>query len=159
MKKQPINIHIVIPGQPVVKKNTHRISVFIKDKKTGRKKVRPYPLYYYTERWKEWAGRAIIACYNFKEKHPEYIYPITDRINLKVLFYLNNLRTVDLSALYEGIQDVLAGNAGIQSKLAPESYQILFDDSFKYIGSHDGSRIFWDKQNPRTEVFITEFIL
>jgi hypothetical protein len=33
---------------------------------------------------------------------------------------------------------------------------LLKDDSYKIIAGHDGSRILYSKENPRTEVYITK---
>lgn len=50
---------------------------------------------------------------------------------------------VDLSALYEGIQDVLV------------ELNVLTDDNYTIVASHDGSGVFVDKTNPRMEITIT----
>lgn len=50
---------------------------------------------------------------------------------------------VDLSALYEGIQDELVAT------------NVLIDDNYLIVASHDGSGVFIDKDNPRMEIEIT----
>jgi len=50
---------------------------------------------------------------------------------------------VDLSALYEGIQDVLV------------ELNVITDDNYTIVASHDGSGVFIDRVNPRMEVEIT----
>ena len=57
----------------------------------------------------------------------------------------------------EGVQDVLAGNRGVN--IADKSYyQILEDDSIRYIGSIDGSRVIHlPGEPPRIEITITDF--
>lgn len=50
---------------------------------------------------------------------------------------------VDLSALYEGIQDVLV------------ELNVLTDDNYTIVASHDGSGVFVDRANPRMEIEIT----
>jgi Holliday junction resolvase RusA-like endonuclease len=75
------------------------------------------------------------------EGRPEGIdYPII----LKCHFYVKDNIRRDMSALYEGIQDVL-----VEAK-------ILKDDNFKIIAGHDGSRVFVDKENPRIELWLQE---
>lgn len=148
-------IKIIIPGNAINKKSTHKMSLYMKDKH-GRRIPRKFPVYYYSEAWKKWGQKAIVVCNRYKALHPEIAFPITERMNLKVLFYMDKIIKIDLSAMYEGIQDVLAGNAGV-GKLEPSIYQIIEDDSIRFIGSHDGSRVFYDKINPRTEVYLTEF--
>lgn len=51
-------------------------------------------------------------------------------------------RRVDLTNLLEAIDDVLV------------KYEVLKDDNSEIITSHDGSRVLYDKDNPRTEVVI-----
>ena len=51
-------------------------------------------------------------------------------------------RRVDLTNLLEAIDDVLV------------KYGVLKDDNSEIITSHDGSRVLYDKDRPRTEVVI-----
>jgi len=50
---------------------------------------------------------------------------------------------VDLSALYEGIQDVLV------------ELSVITDDNYTIVASHDGSSVEVDRVNPRMEITIT----
>ena len=70
--------------------------------------------------------------------------PIEEPVEVKCLFYMPTRRRVDLTNLLESIDDVLV-RAGV-----------LKDDHSGIIVSHDGSRVLYDKDNPRTEVFISE---
>jgi Holliday junction resolvase RusA-like endonuclease len=54
-------------------------------------------------------------------------------------------RRVDLVNLLEATCDVLV------------KYKVISDDNSRVVASHDGSRVFYDKENPRTEIFIEEF--
>lgn len=150
-----MNIHITINGCPIVKKGTSKTSLFTKDK-FNRKIPRDTPVHYYTQVYKDWAKNAIQTLMVFKTKHREIQFPIADKINLKCLFYMPDNRRVDLSALYEGVQDCLAGNEK-WANIDPNLFQIIFDDSVRYIGSHDGSRVLMDMINPRIEIFITDY--
>lgn len=71
-------------------------------------------------------------------KYPTIDYPV----EVKALFFMGTRRKVDLTNLLEALDDVLV------------KAQILDDDNSKIIVSHDGSRVYYDKQNPRTEVTI-----
>ena len=51
-------------------------------------------------------------------------------------------RIVDLTNLEEAIDDILV------------KYGVLKDDNSRILVSHDGSRVLYDKDNPRTEVTI-----
>jgi len=152
-----IDIKIVVPGNPIIKKNTSKTSLFQKDK-FGRRTVRAIPVHYYTKVYKEWARNAIQSCAVFKTKHPEISFPITEQLNMKCLFYRDSNRIIDLSNLFAGIQDVMAGNEK-WANIPKHLFQIIYDDSTRYIGSLDGSRVLLDKVNPRIEVYLTNFIL
>jgi len=68
--------------------------------------------------------------------------PIDEPVNLKCLFYRKDRRPIDLINLLEAIQDILV------------KYGILKDDNSNIVASTDGSRVFYDKENPRTEIVI-----
>lgn len=152
-------IYLVIPGNPIVKKSQAKHGIYRKDKKTGRIMQLSSPITYYTSAYKEWAKVAITKCYNLKCKLDEkYNLPIISRVNLKCLFFLDRNYRVDLSALYEGVQDLLIGHVGLfYDKMPGHLYQILYDDSSDYVAGHDGSRVFLDPTNPRTEVYIQPY--
>ncbi|MHB8362718.1 MAG: hypothetical protein ACYDBX_03810 [Patescibacteria group bacterium] len=150
-----INIEIVIPGTAIVKKNTAKTSLYYKDK-NGMRIPRNNPVHYYTSEYKDWAIIAIQACAVFKTKNSKIQFPITEKLNVKCLFYLKDNRAVDLSNLFQGVHDVLAGNAGAVS-VHPNIYQIIYDDSSRFIGSVDGSRILLDMVNPRTVIHLTNY--
>lgn len=152
-----INVNIVIAGTPIIKKNTSKTSMYMKDK-FGRKIPRDNPVHYYTTEYKDWARNAIQTCMVYKTKHREIQFPITEKMNLKCLFYMPNNRMVDLSNLFAGVHDVLAGNEK-WANVDPSLYQIIYDDSSRYIGSVDGSRVLLDMVNPRVEIFITNYIM
>ena len=69
---------------------------------------------------------------------------ITTPINVKALFYMPTRRKVDLTNLFEALNDIMV------------KYQVIEDDNSKIIVSLDGSRVLYDKKNPRTEIEITE---
>jgi len=157
-----MELKIIFPGEARVKKNSmHKHEVY-RDKKTGQIKLyggdKIRPVIYLEPAYVEWAKLAIQAAVVFKSKHPEFGYPLSDKYNMRCLFYSNEDKIVDLSALYEGVQDVLAGNAGIKIKIPDYMYQIIMDDNTRFIGSHDGSRyIYLPSEQPRTEVTLTDF--
>ena len=61
---------------------------------------------------------------------------------MKCLFYMPTHRRCDLTNMLEAIDDVMVAGG------------LLADDNYKIIESHDGSRVLYDKENPRTEVYI-----
>lgn len=80
------------------------------------------------------------------EKEAGYFLPcwrnISDPIEVTALFYMPTKRRVDLTNLLEALDDVLV------------KYGVIEDDCADIIVSHDGSRVLYDRENPRTEVSI-----
>lgn len=67
---------------------------------------------------------------------------IKDRVEITCLYFMQTRRKVDLTNLLEATDDMLV------------HYKIIEDDNYNVIASHDGSRVFYDKENPRTEITI-----
>ena len=65
-------------------------------------------------------------------------YPVT----LKCVYYMPTKRLVDLTNLLAASCDILV-KAGV-----------LADDNSNIVVSHDGSRVLYDKENPRVEIEI-----
>lgn len=76
----------------------------------------------------------------FVPKNQKIDYPV----NIRCIFYMKTKRKCDLTNLLEAIDDVLV------------HYGVIADDNYSIVAAHDGSRVFVDKDNPRTEVFIEE---
>lgn len=120
-------------GVPRVKKNTQR-AILAVNKKTGK----PYPKIVQTKAYLAWKKSAIPQINRQKPRET-----ISQPINLQCRFYMDTNSLVDLSALYEGIQDELVACG------------VLSDDNYAIVASHDGSGVFVDKTNPRMEIIIT----
>lgn len=118
-------IHFIIPLQPITKKNSQQILV---NRITGKPFVSP------SKKFKEY------------EKAALWYIPrgnmIDSEVNIKCLFYMETARKVDLTNLLEAVDDIL-----VRARL-------LADDNFTIVAAHDGSRVFIDRENPRTEIFI-----
>lgn len=167
-----INFKIVLPGDVPVKKNTmgqmwHRI-----DKKTGRKIPLDKPIKYYKPAYKEWIKEQVVRVELWKRQHPELKFPLSGSFVTSFIMFRKRKGTVDLSNLYEAIQDLLNGHAGnfldkhrmvegekIKQKYDHERYRILEDDDCKTIACHGASTVIYVPDNPRLEIFITEFKL
>lgn len=65
-------------------------------------------------------------------------------VNVRCLFYMKTHRRVDLVNLLEAIDDILVKAGAIE------------DDNCEIVAGHDGSRVYYDKDNPRTEIYIEE---
>ena len=66
-------------------------------------------------------------------------------VNMQCVYFMPTKRAVDLVNLLEATCDILV-NAGV-----------LADDNCSIIAAHDGSRVFYDKKNPRVEITITQY--
>ena len=133
----------LIPLNPRTKKNSMDIK-FKSNGKNGFFKKTIYgfryvgiPFISQNERYKQYECDAGW----FLKKLPE---PISEPVNVKCIFYRETAGRCDLTNLLESIDDILV------------KYGILKDDNFKVIAAHDGSRVFVDKDRPRTEIEITK---
>ena len=121
---------LIIQAQPVTKKNSISLHV-IKDR-TGRSRIIPSP----SKQYKEYEREAL-------RQLPIDFQTIDYPVNVKAEFYMGTHRHVDLVNLQEALLDILV------------KAQVLKDDDSSIVESMDGSRVFYDKENPRTEVTIT----
>ena len=127
---------LTILGVPRVKKNNQ--AVVLARSKSGKY----FPKKVDTPAYKTWHKNAVPQI-NLQKPTLEIDFPI----NLACKFYMDTAVKVDLSALYEGIQDVLV------------ELNVLTDDNYLIVASHDGSGVFIDRVNPRMEIEITEKIV
>ena len=117
---------ITIPIEPRTKKNSQQIIMC-----KGRPMIIP------SKQYKDYEKQAL----NFLIFNTMVIdYPV----NVECHFYMKTKRKCDLTNLLECADDVLV-KAGV-----------LVDDNYTIIESHDGSRVHYDKDNPRTEIIIKE---
>lgn len=119
-------IKFTIPLTPVTKKNHQQIKT---NKATGKPFVMP------SRQYKEYEKSALWFI-------PRQEKPIDTRVNVKCLFYMPTHRRVDLVGLLQAIDDIMVKAGALQ------------DDHSGIIVSHDGSRVLYDKEKPRTEVEI-----
>jgi len=119
-------LKITIPVEPRTKKNSMRL-VKLKNR------IVPIPSKQYKE---------------FEEKCLDHLLPYIDLlinypVNICCLFYMKTRRKVDLTNLLEAVDDILV------------RYSVLVDDNSQIVAGHDGSRVYYDKDNPRIEIDIT----
>lgn len=119
-------LKFTIPLPPVTKKNSQQIII---NKSTGRPMVIPSKQYREYEKECGWfvQGKGM---------------NINEPVNVKCVYYMPTRRRVDLTNLMEATHDILV------------KYEVLEDDNSKIIRSVDGSRVLYDKKNPRTEITI-----
>lgn len=118
---------IILYGDPRTKKNSARI---LKSHSGGRF-VAPSKAYvdYETDCLRQ-----------IKRPHS----PTSARVNVRCVYYMKTARRVDLANLIEATCDIL-----VKAK-------VLADDNSQIVAAHDGSRVDYDKKNPRAEIWIEE---
>lgn len=117
----------MIPGPPITKKNHQMIRV---NRKTGK------PFVGQSKRYVDYEST---ASYFLLPKPPSPIdYPVT----VKCTYYMPTRRRVDMTNLMAATHDILT------------AYHILADDNRDVVASVDGSRVDYDKNNPRVEIYI-----
>ena len=65
-------------------------------------------------------------------------------VNVQCLFFMDVHRKVDLCNLLNAVDDSMVKSG------------LILDDNRDIIAGHDGSRVYFDKTNPRIEITITE---
>ena len=120
-------MRIVLLGQPITKKNSQRIIT-----------VRGHPVIIPSAQYKAYEA----ACLE-QIRYMYHMEPISGRVNLQCLYYMQTRRLVDLVNLLEGTQDILVNAC------------VLSDDNNEIVFGVDGSRVLYDKENPRVEITIT----
>ena len=119
-------------GDPRTKKNSRRHVDIKKD--TGGIYTMPLPS-------KQFAAYEKDCLLQITGNHRRHI---DTPVNLRCEYYMQTRRTVDLVNLLEGTCDIL------------RDARVVIDDNRNIIASTDGSRVFWDKKNPRVEITITD---
>lgn len=122
-------IKFTIPVRPATKKNSGQI-ITIK----GRPILIPSKNYQEFEK----------ACLPYLNEVKSQVGIISYPVNLACVFYMETRRRVDLANLLNALDD-----AAVKSGL-------IEDDNRDIIAAHDGSRVFYDKFNPRIEVTISK---
>lgn len=113
-------------GNPATKKNSQRIITV-----NGYPKILPSQAYKFYEK----------KC--LKQIHPSLRRRIDSPVNVQCLYFMPTRRRVDLANLHSAMHDILV-RAGV-----------LADDNRNIIAGTDGSRVFYDRENPRVEIEIT----
>lgn len=125
-------VSFIVLGNPVTKKNSQRI-VPVTSKKTGKVRSIPLPSAAYEQYRNDFIWQI---------PHPIKNRRFNVTLNLKCVYYMQTRRKVDLCNLQEATCDILV-DAGV-----------LDDDNCDIVFSMDGSRVFYDKENPRVEIEI-----
>ena len=126
----------VIKGDPRTKKNTPQI--LYRGVQCPFCHKGQVPFVAPSKAYKEYEQRALW------QLTPKPKQPIQQPVTVRCLFYMKGNRKVDLNNLLEAACDILVAG------------RILADDNSDIVVSHDGSRVLYDKSNPRVEIFIEE---
>lgn len=121
-------MNITLNGTPRTKKNSQRII------RMGRgSRILP------SEAYMDYAEECSVQLLAQRATNVGISYPV----NVACVYWMPTRRKVDLVNLLEATCDILKDN------------YVVMDDSSNIIASHDGSRVAYDKQNPRVEITIT----
>lgn len=115
-----------IPLQPITKKNSQRIVLVY-----GRPIIMP------SKQFKDYEK----ACGKYITPPSK---PIDYPVQVKCIYYMKTKRKVDLTNLLEATDDILV------------NYKVVEDDNRQIIASHDGSRVYYNKNEPRVEITISK---
>ena len=91
-------------------------------------------------KYKQYRRDFLIQALQFRPKQP-----IDSEICITALYYMPTKRRVDITNLMNATHDLL------------QDAKIIADDSSKIVKSVDGSRVLYDKENPRVEIIISEY--
>lgn len=121
-------IQFTIDTPPRSKKNSQRILI---NRRTGRPFISP------SDAYKAYRKAALMMIPSGARQSIDY------PVNVKGVFYMPTRRDCDLLNMLEALCDVLV------------DADVIMDDKYKIVAGHDGSRVMYDKEHPRTEVTIT----
>lgn len=121
-------IKFTLPIQPVTKKNSGQIITV-----GGFPRLIPSKQYLQFEK----------DCQPYFKQVLNQIGQIDYPINLQAVFYVETKRKIDLPNLLNAVDDAMVKS------------ELILDDNRDIIASHDGSRVYHDKFNPRIEIEIT----
>lgn len=134
-KKKKNRYTIVLKGNPATKKNSSQIK-YIYSKNKGRRVPIIVPSENYNV-YRELCMYQLNSLVNSRD-FETIDYPI----NLKTIYYMEDLTVCDISNLINATHDIL------------EDAGVIKEDSWKIVNSVDGSRVRFDPKNPRVEIFI-----
>lgn len=120
-------IKFTLPIRPVTKKNSGQIITV-----GGFPRLIPSKQYLQFEK----------DCQPYFKQVLNQIGQIDYPINLQAVFYVETKRKIDLPNLLNAVDDAMVKS------------ELILDDNRDIIASHDGSRVYHDKFNPRIEIEI-----
>lgn len=119
-----MELKINIPLAPVTKKNSQRIVM-----------VRNRPIIVQSKKYADYEKACALYVHRLEQ-------PINYPVNVECVYYMPTHRKVDLQNLLSATMDILV------------RYGVLEDDNSSIVVGNDGSRVYYDKDRPRTEIVI-----
>lgn len=120
-------MRLTIYGNPITKKNSMTVGI---NPKTGKQYVGQ------SKQYRQYEQLASVQLCRVRGRM------IAEPVNLKCVYYMPTRRRVDLCNLLAATCDILVKN------------RVIEDDNSRVVVSHDGSRVMYDKANPRCEIWI-----
>jgi len=120
-----LRMQFTVPGNPRTKKNSQIVVNHI-----------PIP----SKAYRDYARDTAVW---WKHQAAVLRKPIDYPVNVQCVYYMQTRRKCDLTNLLECSDDIMV------------QYGILQDDNCSIVAGHDGSRVLYDKDNPRVEITIT----
>ena len=120
-------IELTILGKPITKKNSQQIVT----NKAGRPFIIP------SKQFKQYQ-KLFLSQVRYKGE------PIDVPVNVQAIYYMPTRHRVDITNLMNATHDLLV------------DAKVIIDDNSKIVKSVDGSRVKYDKNNPRVEIKITK---
>lgn len=122
-------LKLTLYGRPITKKNSSRII-----------QCKGHPMLLPSKQYSQYEKDCIRQIQGSKKKR------ICIPVNMQCVYYMPTKHRVDLVNLLEATCDILV------------KANVLEDDNSNIIISHDGSRVLYDKDNPRVEIEIQEIV-
>lgn len=137
-------IRLQVDGKPAVLKNSRKVVMLGARCPTCKRGMKTASVPSTSaERWLKAARKQLPPQWPFNEAIPKRI-----RVSAKIVTYAHDRRARDLDNTYGCPQDAIQPHG--------DWWGIIEDDC--QIASHDGSRLRYDKDNPRVEITLTPFI-
>jgi len=127
-----MELRFTVYGAPRTKKNSQQL---IHIPIPGKNKSRTIPIP--SADYKKYSE-------DFMWQIPSFLKKKIDRpVNVKCIYYMPTRRRIDISNLHSALHDILVLSG------------VLADDNRDIIAGTDGSRVYYDKLNPRVEITIS----
>jgi Holliday junction resolvase RusA-like endonuclease len=126
-----LKIELTYLGRPITKKNHQQI-------RYRKPRTREQPFICQSDAYIQYEADCI------RQTTGSVKRVLNQRLNVRCIYFMPTLHRVDLGNLHAATDDILVKSG------------VLEDDNSKIVAGHDGSRVRYDKTNPRVEITITD---